>query len=344
MQPADVQILGEAPVFLDVLDHISRVAPLDRPVLVIGERGTGKELVAARLHFLSRRWDKSFIQMNCAALTDSLIESELFGHEAGAFTGATRARAGRFEEADSGTLFLDEIATLSMTAQEKLLRVIEYGQYQRLGSNDVEETDVRLIGATNIDLPAAVRDGNFRADLLDRLSFDVLTLPPLRARRDDIPLLAKHFGRAMANELGWAHFPGFSDRAMEALLAYDFPGNVRELKNLVERSVYRAGDTGAPVDEVAIDPFLSPYRPRNDQKPETPSALDPDEIKRGGVRSSTDLSEIRDFKGAVGDYERAILEAAMKAERHQQKATADRLGLTYDQLRHALKKHNLLSR
>ena len=194
-------LLGESPAFMALAEQISRVAPLDRPVLVIGERGTGKELVASRLHFLSRRWGGPFVQLNCAALAESLLESELFGHEAGAFTGAVRRRAGRFELADSGSLFLDEIAAASPAVQEKLLRVVEYGAFERLGGAAPLSVDVRVIGATNVDLPAAAGSGGFRADLLDRLAFEVLTLPPLRARREDIPLLARHFGREMAKEL-----------------------------------------------------------------------------------------------------------------------------------------------
>ncbi|MBL8707700.1 MAG: sigma 54-interacting transcriptional regulator, partial [Rhodospirillaceae bacterium] len=184
------QLLGEAPAFQALLDHVSAAAPLDRPVLVIGERGTGKELIAARLHYLSRRWDRPFIKVNCAALAPDLLESELFGHEAGAFTGATRRHLGRFERAHGGTLFLDEIANASLRVQEQILRVVEYGEFERVGSGETRAVDVRLIGATNIDLPAAVADGRFRADLLDRLAFDVLTLPPLRARPEDIALLA----------------------------------------------------------------------------------------------------------------------------------------------------------
>ncbi|MEM6683023.1 MAG: sigma 54-interacting transcriptional regulator, partial [Pseudomonadota bacterium] len=173
-------IFGSSPALLDIIDHISLVAPLERPVLVIGERGTGKELVAGRLHYLSQAWDGPYVQMNCAALPETLLDAELFGYEPGAFTGAAKARAGRFEAADGGTLFLDEIGTLSLPAQERLLRIIEYGEFQRLGSNQVRQVNVRLIGATNVDLPSEVAAGRFRADLLDRLSFEVLTLPPLR--------------------------------------------------------------------------------------------------------------------------------------------------------------------
>jgi len=162
-------LVGESPSFLGMLDMVSRLAPLDRPVLVIGERGTGKELVAARLHFLSRRWDRPLVKLNCAALAESLLESELFGHEAGAFTGATRRRLGRFELAQGGSLFLDEIAHCSLAVQEKLLRAVEYGEFERVGGSQTLACDVRVIGATNADLPSLSSAGRFRADLLDRL-------------------------------------------------------------------------------------------------------------------------------------------------------------------------------
>src|SRR5882757_4899405 len=162
------QMMGEAPAFADLLDQVSAAAPLDRPVLVIGERGTGKELVAARLSYLSARWDRPHLKLNCAALAESLLDSELFGHEAGAFTGAVRRRLSRFELADGGTLFLDEIAQASLAVQEKLLRVIEYGSFERVGGNAEQIVDVRVVAATNLDLPSLAKAGKFRADLLDR--------------------------------------------------------------------------------------------------------------------------------------------------------------------------------
>src|SRR5215467_8320247 len=224
-------MIGEAPGFRAALAQVSALAALDRPVLVVGERGTGKELVAARLTYLSPRWDKPFVKLNCATLAESLLDSELFGHEAGAFTGATRRRLSRFEMADHGTLFLDEIATASLAVQEKILRVIEYGAFERVGGNETHHVDVRVVAATNVDLPAEAEAGRFRRDLLDRLAFDVVTIPPLRQRAEDIPLLAEHFARSMSRELGRAAFSGFTAAALERLSAYPWPGNVRELKN-----------------------------------------------------------------------------------------------------------------
>ncbi|EBT7204475.1 phage shock protein operon transcriptional activator, partial [Salmonella enterica] len=248
-------LLGEANRFLEVLEQVSRLAPLDKPVLIIGERGTGKELIANRLHYLSSRWQGPLISLNCAALNENLLDSELFGHEAGAFTGAQKRHPGRFERADGGTLFLDELATAPMLVQEKLLRVIEYGELERVGGSQPLQVNVRLVCATNADLPAMVKEGTFRADLLDRLAFDVVQLPPLRERQSDIMLIAEHFAIQMCRELRLPLFPGFTDRAKETLLHYAWPGNVRELKNVVERSVYRHGSSEHPLDEIVIDPF-----------------------------------------------------------------------------------------
>jgi psp operon transcriptional activator len=333
-------LLGQAQPFLELMEAVSRVAPLDRPVVVIGERGTGKELIAARLHFLSARWDRPLVKLNAAALPETLLESELFGHEAGAFTGAVRRRAGRFELADTGSLFLDEIADTNLAVQERLLRVVEYGAFERLGGSATVQVDVRLIGATNVDLPSEAAAGRFRDDLLDRLAFDVLTVPPLRARRDDVPLLADHFGRAMAHDLGWRDFPGFSRDALAALLAYPWPGNVRELKNVVERAVYRAPRTDRAIAEIQFDPFDSPYRPA----PRRSAAAPPSDLR--AEEASPALPEIeeapRDFRAATAAYEHALLEQALRRNRHHQRRAAADLRLSYDQLRHQLRKHRLL--
>ena len=328
------RLLGQAPAFLDALDKLSSAAPLERPVLVIGERGTGKELAAERLHRLSRRWEGPLVQLNCAALPDTLIDAELFGYEPGAFTGATKARAGRFEDADGGTLFLDEIATLSAQAQEKLLRVIEYGQLQRLGSNRQIRVDVRVVGATNADLPSMVEQSRFRADLLDRLSFEVITLPPLRHRLADIQLLADHFARRMAAELDWDGFLGFSKNAIMHMNKYSWPGNVRELKNVVERSVYRWADPDTEIEVIIFDPFSSPYRPQQNMAAQTTDK--PAETLQG------DMATVTNFQASVAAHEKELLASAMLNARHNQKLAAAALGLKYDQLRHALKKHGML--
>lgn len=340
------QFVGESGAFLDSVERASRAAALNRPVLVIGERGTGKELVAERLHRLSPRWDGPFVTMNCAALTETLIEAELFGHEAGAFTGATKVREGRFEEADGGTLFLDELATLSAAAQERLLRAVEYGEVTRIGSNRPIRVDVRIVAATNEHLPALVDKGRFRADLLDRLAFEVVTLPPLRAREGDIEVLSNHFGRRMASEMEWTRWPGFSEAALAQLKTYGWPGNVRELRNVIERAVYRWEDPDAPVDAIEFDPFASPWRPL---QPPKDTANKVEDAKAASTEAAApappaeDTVEIGDLRSAVLAHERKILEAALAQHRHNQRATAKALNLSYDQLRHCLKRHALLS-
>ena len=322
-------LIGKSPAFLGILEHVSRVAQLNRPVLVIGERGTGKELIAARIHFLSPRWDRPFVKLNCAALAESLLETELFGHEAGSFTGATRRRLGRFELANEGSLFLDELSNTSERVQEKVLRVIEYGELERVGGNDMIRTDVRIIGATNEDLPALARQGKFRPDLLDRLAFDVITLPPLRERGEDILPLAEHFAVKMAGELGLDLFQGFSENARSELLNYAWPGNVRELKNVVERAVYTSLDKSDSISTIVFDPFTSPWRPRGDGSAEnSPPSL----------RLPTSPY---DLKENIQQREIELIKSAMEQCRFNQKKAAQFLGMTYHQLRGYLRKYEL---
>ncbi|EKK4014054.1 phage shock protein operon transcriptional activator [Cronobacter sakazakii] len=320
-------LIGEANRFLEVLEQVSRLAPLDKPVLIIGERGTGKELIAHRLHYLSRRWQGPFISLNCAALNENLLDSELFGHEAGAFTGAQKRHPGRFERADGGTLFLDELATAPMLVQEKLLRVIEYGELERVGGSQPLQVNVRLICATNADLPRLVEEEKFRADLLDRLAFDVVLLPALRERDSDIMLLAEQFAIQMCRELGLPLFPGFTERARETLLGYRWPGNIRELKNVVERSVYRHASSDEPVDNIILDPFR---REQAEIAPvTTPNA------------STSGPSLPLNLRKWQHDEEKRLLEASLQAAKYNQKQAAELLGLTYHQLRALLKKHEI---
>jgi len=339
------QFIGQSGAFLDAVERASRAAPMSRPVLVIGERGTGKELIAERLHRLSTRWDEPLVTMNCAALPETLIEAELFGHEAGAFTGATKMRAGRFEEADKGTLFLDELGTLSMGAQERLLRAVEYGEVTRIGASRPVRVDVRIVAATNDDLPALAKSGEFRADLLDRLSFEVITLPPLRVREGDIGVLAEYFGRRMGAELEWLGWPGFAPHIMDQLENHDWPGNVRELRNVVERAVYRWDDPSMPIAHVQFDPFDSPWRPRapshrNGGGGGVPAGNAP--RVEDFASSAPCFDEIEDLRAAVDAHERAIVEHALGRHRWNQRQTARALNLTYDQLRHCIKKHGLM--
>lgn len=322
-----VSIIGNSAALASSLDQVSQLASINRPVLVLGERGTGKELVAERLHFLSGRWDAPLLKVNCAAIADSLLESELFGHEAGAFTGATRSQQGRFERADGGSLFLDEIATMSLRLQEKLLRLVEYGEFERLGGQQTLQVDVRIIAATNIDLKQQATESLFRSDLLDRLSFDVVHLPALRQRPEDIPELAQHFAVQMCTELGWDLFAGFTPSAMNTLMEHDWPGNVRELKNAVERSLYRWGDPSTAVDAVVIDPFESPF---------VEAAVEiPTESKPADADTPAMFSE------RMERIEKQLVQEALEQHEHNQRRTADALGLSYDQLRHLVRKHNL---
>ena len=330
------RIIGEAPVFLEMLEHVSRAAPLSKPVLVVGERGTGKELIASRLHFLSRRWEQPLIKVNCASLTESILESELFGHEAGAFTGAARTHVGHFERANNGTLVLDELATISLRMQEKILRVIEYGELQRVGGSDTILIDVRIVGATNADLPALAAEGRFREDLIDRLAFDVITMPPLRERLEDILPLAYAFAMTMVSELQLQVFPGFTARASSALLHHDWPGNVRELKNAVERSVYRAEDQNqqiTQITQIAFDPFDSPFRLRD--------ARELSSVKGGEPRPQRLHVLPTDLKRRLYDMEQELLKAALEKSRFNQRVAANLLGLSYHQLRGKIRKHKL---
>ncbi len=339
------QFIGQSGAFLDAVERASRAAPMSRPVLVIGERGTGKELIAERLHRLSTRWDEPLVTMNCAALPETLIEAELFGHEAGAFTGATKARVGRFEEADKGTLFLDELGTLSMGAQERLLRAVEYGEVTRIGSSRPVRVDVRIVAATNDDLPALADRGEFRADLLDRLSFEVITLPPLRVREGDIRVLAEYFGRRMAAELDWHAWPGFAPHIYAQMEDYAWPGNVRELRNVVERGVYRWDDPETPIAHVQFDPFESPWKPialAHRSGPASGPAEAEENATATKAPASVEFDRIDDLRSAVDAHERAIVEHALGKHRWNQRQTAKALGLSYDQLRHAIKKHSLL--
>ena len=339
--------LGRSPSFLQTMSAISLLAPLNKPVLVIGERGTGKELVASRLHYLSSRWNQPFVKLNCAALTESLLEAELFGHEAGSFTGAQKRRLGRFELAHRGTLFLDEIANAPMTVQETILRVVEYGTFERVGGSDTVRVDVRLVAATNVDLPALAAAGKFRADLLDRLAFDVVTLPPLRHRPEDLELLAEHMALEMTKELKRDVFPGFTQRAIDQLMEYDWPGNVRELKNVIERAIYRATDLEEPIDEIVFDPFASPWRPTDSVAPAANTApAPPTPIVSASAPSPPPTAPVPagtyDFCEHIRLYERDLLKRALEANAHHQKNTAKYLAMTYHQLRAQLRKHGLI--
>jgi psp operon transcriptional activator len=318
------EALGQSEAFLNFQERLSRVAPVNRPVLLIGERGTGKELAASRLHYLSGRWQDSFVALNCAALSPTLIESELFGYEKGAFTGAAEQRLGRFEAADGGTLFLDEIGNIPIEVQEKILRVVEYNSFERVGSSQSIVVDVRIIAATNADLIILADRNLFMQDLLDRLSFEVLFLPPLRERQEDILLLANHFAARMAFELERDDIPYFSPPAAEALQSYDWPGNIRELKNVIERAVYRSDST--LISDIIFDPFRSPFEKNaalaQEAAPQTPL-----------VPETRAASADEPFKQAVWLFKLDLLNKALKAAKYNQRKAAAQMGLTYHQFR-----------
>ena len=341
---AEQNVIGESAALNRALDHLSSLAVIDRPILVIGERGTGKEIAANRLHFLSERWQAPFVKLNCASLPETLLDSELFGYEPGAFTGARKSHAGRFERADQGTLFLDELGTMPLALQEKLLRVIEYGELERIGGSETITVNVRIIGATNANLKQMAEEGLFRWDLLDRLSFDVVHMPPLRAREKDIDLLAEHFAIRFAAESGWHYFPGFSNHVRESLHDYEWPGNIRELKNVVERSLHRQGEDGAPLQSLIIDPFDA-----NDTKP---APYDSPAITNERTQEQTHIAEgyeeqpsiPSDMRKALDEQEATWLQEALAINGQNQKRAAAQLGLSYDQIRGLMRKHGLRTR
>lgn len=317
------EALGQSEEFLEFQEKLSRVAPIERPVLLIGERGTGKELAATRLHFLSNRWQGPLVALNCSALTPSLIESELFGYEKGAFTGADRRRAGRFETADKGTLFLDEIGSIPMEVQEKILRVVEYGTFEPVGSSRSIEVDVRIIAATNADLTALAEKDRFKRDLLDRLSFEALILPPLREREGDILFLSNHFAGRMALELGRTEPPRFDKEAIKALESHAWPGNIRELKNVIERAVYRSDSS--LITNIVFDPLKS-------------SDEESAPLKKAPSKMVSDAQTLEDLwnkplKEAIQELRGRLLRRRLKETKYNQRKAAKLLGLSYDQFR-----------
>jgi psp operon transcriptional activator len=347
-------LIGESSCFLEVQEQASQLASIDKPVLVIGERGTGKELIAARLHYLSSRWDQPLVKLNCSAINENLLETELFGHESGAFTGANKKHMGRFELANNGTLFLDELGNSSQNVQEKLLRVIEYGEFERVGGNKTIKVDVRVVAATNEDLPKLAAKGEFRADLLDRLAFDVITIPPLRHRSEDILILARHFALEMTRELKRPYFAGFSTIAEQQLMTYAWPGNVRELKNVIERNIYKNNEQDE-VQEIEFDPFSSPYRlgsnttqlPEAQPAAQTSNNTQNTESLQASPESQPQNSRLdfdfpMDLKNSTAELEIRILKSALEKSQFNQKKCAELIGLTYHQLRGYLKKYQLL--
>jgi psp operon transcriptional activator len=351
MSAIPAQPIGQSESFHALLDRVSDAASLDRPVIVVGERGTGKEMIASRLHFLSPRWEAQFVKVNCAAFSDDMLDRELFGET---FMDGRDDTNGRFYEADGGTIFLDNIDTLSPRLQEKLMRAVEYGEYEAGGEAHTQQVDVRIVTATGKDLPAAVARGDFRVDLVDRLAFDVITIPPLRYRPEDVAPLAEHFGRKIAASLGAESFPGFTPEVMVEMETRPWAGNVRELKAVIERNIAQAflkdESLSAPISALQFDPFEGPFRLRD----AAPIPAENTPIYKENLSPSNDASNIEthqtpppatDIKASFADrvmtFERRLIDEALKlSDGHQGKA-AEHLDLTYHSFRGLLRKHGL---
>ncbi len=317
-------IVGSSAAIKEIFDLIRRVAPTDTTVLIQGESGTGKEQVARALHFGSPRAGNVFIPVNCAGFTETLLESELFGHVRGAFTGAAGDKKGLFEVADGGTLFLDEVGEMSLPMQVKLLRVLEERACKPVGDTQTIPIDVRFVAATNRNLEDEVKAGRFREDLYYRLNVISLTLPPLRERKDDIPLLAGHFLRKYADKLR-KEIVGFSAPAMEAMMGYDWPGNIRELENAVQRAVAlaepREAADGRGGFEVQVDDLVARIRDSTSE----PRAI---HIPEGGVQ----------LEALLEDVERSYIVRALQMSNWQLTAAARLLGMTFRSMRYKVKK------
>ena len=309
------EIIGESEVVRALREQIATAAPTSGRVLIQGENGSGKELVARAIHALSARREQPFVEVNCAAIPEELIESELFGHERGAFTGAVARRRGKFEAADGGTLFLDEIGDMSLKTQAKVLRALEEQVVERVGGREPRKVDVRVIAASNRDLPTLIAQGQFRDDLFYRLAVIPVEVPPLRARRDDIPLLVEHFVALFGAENG-KRAKTVSGEALAYFLAYDWPGNIRELRNMVERLVIMTpGDVIGPDD--------------------LPASLRPKEAAAGGGEGQRSLKEARD------GFERAYILAELRAHDWNMTRTAERLGIERSHLYRKIKAYGI---
>jgi DNA-binding NtrC family response regulator len=311
-------IIGRSGSMQEIFATIERVGPTRATVLLTGESGVGKDLIARAIHFHSPRKDRPLVKINCTAIPENLMESELFGYEKGAFTGANTAKPGKFEQADTGTVFLDEIGDVPAAIQVKLLRILQEREFERLGSNTTRHIDVRLVAATNQDLRAALEQGTFREDLYYRLNVVPINIPPLRERKQDIPFLANHFLTKLAPDTG-SRVETITDAGMAKLLAYHWPGNVRELENVIERSLVMAGGTQLDADDIKMEAAPRP-RPQSDG---AGSFLPP------GL--------------SLDEYEQEIIREALKRAEGNKSQAARLLGLTRNALRYRLTQMGLES-
>ncbi len=302
-------LVSRSPEMKDIFALIKKIAKSNATVLIQGETGTGKELIAGLIQFISPRSAKPFVKVNCAALPENLLESELFGHEKGAFTGAYQRRKGKFEEADGGTIFLDEIGDMHLTTQSKILRVLQDQEFTRLGGNRVIKVDVRIIAATNKDLLREIEAGNFRTDLYYRINVVNIQLPPLRNRREDIPLIAEFFRRKFSRELR-KDVPGFHPETMALLKQHAWPGNIRELRNMIERAVL-VGDEGKPIMPKDLAMAGRDYFAAGGKE------------RRKGDRAVLSLNSLK-----LEDVEREVLVKALKMANWVQKDAANLLGIS----------------
>ena len=303
-------IIGRGPRMQEILAAVSRVAPARTTVLLCGESGVGKDLIARAIHFHSPRRDQPFVKINCTALPENLMESELFGYEKGAFTGASTSKPGKFEQADGGTVFLDEIGDVPTSIQVKLLRILQEREFERLGSNKTRQIDVRVVAATNVDLKSAIEEGNFREDLYYRLNVFPLTIPSLRDRREDIPLLAEHFLHKYAEDQG-SHVTSISEAAMTKLMDHRWPGNVRELENVIERSIVLANRSELEPQDIRLD------EPRRNHANSVESGFLPEGV-------------------SLDQHEQNIIREALRRANGNKSQAARMLGLTRNALRYRL--------
>ncbi len=303
------QIVGESPQILDVLERIRRVATIPRPVLITGERGTGKELVARAIHAQGGDPSRPMVVVNCAAFPDTLLETELFGHEKGAFTGADHQVHGKFEVASGGTVFLDEIGNMSLSFQQKILRVVEYGTFTRVGGSAEIQVQTRIIAATNVDLMQRMEQGEFLRDLYDRLSFEIIHVPPLREREGDIEILSRHFLNEFMQEIPSLRGKCLSPAALAVLKKHPFPGNGRELKNIIERAAYRDTTNEITPEDLGMLPATAP-----------PLSGD-------------------SFQEKVEAFKARLVREALAAAGGNQAKAARSVGLSYHQYRYYLKKY-----